>query len=249
MRAKRKAGNTARFDESFLLGQMEKRKKWNSKGVKAGHGGSFTIPSPSKELEKALEGIKAPAASTIDAVELNEAVPSDVPLWVREALKEDKTLSMAVANKQYKDVSPHVARIAYGFHHPKELADTKQAEHWLQVRLFYMLEREYPELYDYFFAVPNGGLRTKKTASRLKSEGQKKGISDILGMVPKGRYHGMFLEVKTEKGRPTAEQRAVLERFEGQGYHCVVCRGFEACWSALVAFLMLPDFDGKTTIS
>lgn len=60
-----------------------------------------------------------------------------------------------------------------------------------------------PEL-DRMFAVPNGGLRDKITASKLKAEGVKAGVPDVFLPVvmrfPGGdvRFSGLFVELKRQ---------------------------------------------------
>lgn len=46
------------------------------------------------------------------------------------------------------------------------------------------------------FAIPNGGLRDKITASKLKTEGVKKGVPDIFLPLPMPGYAGLFIELK-----------------------------------------------------
>ena len=56
-----------------------------------------------------------------------------------------------------------------------------------------------------YFAIPNGGHRSKATAAYLKAEGVRAGVADIgLVLPPDGK--AAFLELKREKGgqvRPT----------------------------------------------
>ena len=58
------------------------------------------------------------------------------------------------------------------------------------------------------FAVPNGGLRSKAEAARLKWTGVVAGIPDLAVVSPPGRIH--FLEVKTATGRLSDDQRAIM---------------------------------------
>src|SRR6516225_1564315 len=55
----------------------------------------------------------------------------------------------------------------------------------------------------YWFAIPNGGLRSKAEARVMQSTGTRPGVPD-LAFVYEGRAY--FLEVKTEHGRPTEHQ-------------------------------------------
>lgn len=62
------------------------------------------------------------------------------------------------------------------------------------------------------FAIPNGGLRSKKTAARLKAEGVKAGVPDIFLPVSVGIWSGLFVEMKrTKGGRLTDEQRDFID--------------------------------------
>lgn len=58
-----------------------------------------------------------------------------------------------------------------------------------------------------YFAVPNGGYRDPQTARTLKLTGVRPGVSDIA--LIKDRFPH-FLEMKTKKGRQSADQ----EKFE-----------------------------------
>ena len=81
---------------------------------------------------------------------------------------------------------------------------------------------KYPQL-EWLFAVPNGGARSLKTASLLKQTGVKKGVFDLLLLCPAWDYHGLCIELKYKKGKPTAEQLKFLTHHEKSGYRCVVC--------------------------
>ena len=56
----------------------------------------------------------------------------------------------------------------------------------------------HPEL-AMLYAVPNGGRRDKAEAAHLKMQGVKAGVPDLCLAVPKGKYHGLYIELKVEK--------------------------------------------------
>lgn len=87
------------------------------------------------------------------------------------------------------------------------------------------------------FAVPNGGMRSVKTAARLKAEGVRAGIPDLVLAVPRDPYHGLFIEMKQGKGRLSPAQAATLSILEQQGYATVVPYGFEAAQMAITDYL------------
>jgi len=70
-----------------------------------------------------------------------------------------------------------------------------------------------------YWAVPNGGKRSKSEAKRLKSEGVRSGVPDIT-IVHEGQYYG--LEVKrpktlAPKGRLSKNQKIMIEKIEEHG--------------------------------
>lgn len=87
----------------------------------------------------------------------------------------------------------------------------------------------YPDALD-LHAIPNGGLRTKGTAAKVKMEGALSGVWDLFLPVPvetKDPYftwHGLYLEAKAGKNTLTPEQEAFGERRIEQGYACGVFR-------------------------
>ena len=84
---------------------------------------------------------------------------------------------------------------------------------------------KYPELARCMFAIPNGGTRIKKEAWALKRQGVKAGVSDITIQVPRGGYHGLWLELKVKPNKATEEQIKFLEAMKEQGYYTVIAYG------------------------
>lgn len=77
------------------------------------------------------------------------------------------------------------------------------------------------------FHIPNGGSRNKREAKNLKRQGVKAGVPDLFFPVAKRGYHGLFIEMKSETGRPTDKQREWLDLLNAKGYKAVVCHGFD----------------------
>ncbi|WP_244264824.1 VRR-NUC domain-containing protein [Vreelandella boliviensis] len=65
------------------------------------------------------------------------------------------------------------------------------------------------ELFDATFHVPNGGHRNKKTASALKRQGVKAGVSDLPVRQARGGWFGLYLEFKATppKDAPLADSQ------------------------------------------
>ncbi len=117
----------------------------------------------------------------------------------------------------------------------------RQPEHIEQVALFRWAAYQshsyaMPEL-ALMFAIPNGGLRSKATAARLKAEGVKAGVPDICLPVANGKYHGLFIEMKAGRNKPTTPQVQWHMRLSQQGYRVAVCYGWEAARDVIEEYL------------
>jgi len=113
------------------------------------------------------------------------------------------------------------------------------AEHEEQRKIFEWAEwsiGRLPEL-EMLFAVPNGGRRDKATAARLKAEGVKAGVPDIILPVPRGGYAGLWIELKRRPNEPTEQQQRWLERLRGHGCMAGVCYSAEEAIAAIEDYL------------
>jgi hypothetical protein len=98
-------------------------------------------------------------------------------------------------------------------------------EHQEQVALFRwisLMRPKHPEL-SMAFAIPNGGHRHIAVARKLKSEGVMRGVPDIFLAHPAQGRHGLFIEMKSEKGKVSPEQAEWLSYLNGDGYAAFTC--------------------------
>lgn len=95
---------------------------------------------------------------------------------------------------------------------------------------------KYPEL-DLLFHIPNGGKRNAREAARFKQMGVKPGVPDIFLPIARGRFHGLFIEMKSPNGRLSDNQRKWLETLNRKGYACCVCFGFEEAQNDILRYL------------
>ena len=113
-------------------------------------------------------------------------------------------------------------------------------EHQEQVALMRLVELHrgrWPEL-GMLFAVPNGGNRNIITAKKLKAEGVKAGVPDLCLPIPRGEHHGLFVELKKQKGSTTSpEQKAWVKALNAQGYRAEVCLGAAAAWEVIQEYM------------
>lgn len=108
-----------------------------------------------------------------------------------------------------------------------------------QIKLVGRTRTFYPDVI--VFAVPNGGLRNKREAVRLKAEGVLKGVPDLVFAEPRGRYHGLYVEMKRRKGSAvTEDQRKLHRRLRRKGYKVMIGYGVDDVWDEVEAYLALP---------
>ena len=106
---------------------------------------------------------------------------------------------------------------------------TKKTEHSEQVALFGWAKANEPRHLQLglMFAIPNGGKRHIVTGKKLKAEGVKSGVPDIFLGVPKNGKHGLFIELKVGKNKPSKNQLWWIHSLRAEGYAVGVCWGFE----------------------
>jgi hypothetical protein len=84
------------------------------------------------------------------------------------------------------------------------------------------------------FHIPNGGLRGKREAARLKWQGVLAGLPDLCLIAPVGRV--FFMELKTKTGRLSADQKAIHGWLSAIGVSCAVIRSIDDARNALKAW-------------
>lgn len=113
----------------------------------------------------------------------------------------------------------------------------RDLEHRLQCACVRWFRLAYPHLHHNLFAVPNGGYRTPATAAKIKAEGALPGVSDLILLTARGGYHGLLIEMKTDKGRQSEAQREWQRLIEADGYKYVVVRSIEEFIKVVEAYL------------
>jgi hypothetical protein len=136
---------------------------------------------------------------------------------------------------------------------PEDLAGDSESSHQQALFCWAALNcGQYPAL-AYMFAIPNGGLRAKRTATTLKAEGVKSGVPDIfLPYAAKmahiqewsdGHYCGCFIEMKLEmyrkrkNGGCSEEQIDFINWASSASYYCKVCYSWEEARDTLISYM------------
>lgn len=124
---------------------------------------------------------------------------------------------------------------------PAVTPQAKWSEHEHQSALMLWAKytaKSHPEL-RLLHAIPNGGQRSPITAARLKAEGVMPGIPDLHLPVPRGRYCGLWIELKAHGGRATDNQRAVMAMLTEYGNRVALCFGMEEAKGEILNYLSL----------
>ncbi|MBI6917682.1 VRR-NUC domain-containing protein [Pseudomonas monteilii] len=112
-----------------------------------------------------------------------------------------------------------------------------------QAALMAELKLRYPEVYKLIYHVPNGGHRVKAVAAKLKGQGVKAGVPDLVLPMARGGYFGLYIEFKAKPpydAPVSASQDAYLQQLIAQGYLAIVCRGSIDAVEAIRAYLLQP---------
>ncbi len=131
---------------------------------------------------------------------------------------------------------------------PEQIAKSG-TEHAHQAALFCWAGQKtdiWPEL-AWMYAIPNGGMRDRVTAARLKAEGLKSGISDVCLPTAKRGYHGLYLEMKKPgsagkaAGKESKEQKEFGAFVQSGGYYYACCHDWETAAKLIAWYLGTED--------
>lgn len=113
----------------------------------------------------------------------------------------------------------------------------KNNEDRLCIALMDYIRRQYPVERKYWFHVPNGGHRHRVTAALFKRLGVMPGVSDYHCMLPSGAWPSLWLEIKTDTGRPSDEQLEFLASARYAGHFAVVAYGWDEAKAIIDAWM------------
>lgn len=109
-----------------------------------------------------------------------------------------------------------------------------------QIRLFCWI-RTREDLHPFAYSIPNDRKASRIMGQILKYMGLKPGVSDICLSIPKGPFHGMYIELKFGKNKATQHQLDFIENMRSKGYHALFCVGYEAAKTAIEEYMGLES--------
>lgn len=110
----------------------------------------------------------------------------------------------------------------------------EQVEH---INIVNWFNYQFPELADDLHHFANERRCSIQQGRTLKRMGVKKGVSDFFLALPRQGYHGLWLELKVNKGKLTKEQNAFIDRKNQRNYLALACWGFEAAKEVISTYL------------
>jgi len=124
----------------------------------------------------------------------------------------------------------------------------KHVESVIGEKLTFRFRVRYQQYAQLWCHVPNGvALRGSPAQramqmARLKKEGLTVGWPDYQLLVPRGKYHGLMLEIKSHGKKPKPEQLAILAALSAQGYMAEWAAGFEDSWAIVENYMQLGEY-------
>lgn len=94
------------------------------------------------------------------------------------------------------------------------------------------------------FHIPNEAQRSPRTAAHLKAMGMRKGVPDLMMPIPRGKYHGLFIEMKVKPNKLSSEQFDWLRDLRRRGYAAFCCYGARHAIELIRRYEGLDDGEG-----
>lgn len=101
--------------------------------------------------------------------------------------------------------------------------------HWLAFK--------YPEVARDTFSIPNEGKTSWVTGVKMKQAGMKSGVPDLFIPVAMQGHNGLFIEMKSNKGRLSTKQKEFQERLRGRNYAVHTCYSFDDFTETVTKYL------------
>lgn len=141
-----------------------------------------------------------------------------------------------IAGRKFlEEAASHIGPLRGKYKSPEHDAQVAVIDWWRMQHKVYNYPRKIPEFL--LLAVPNGSVRDKITAVRLKAEGVRSGVLDLFLAVPRGMCHGLWIEMKHGNNDLTENQSAFTEAVRDMGYGAICCWSSEEAIGAIKKYL------------
>lgn len=113
--------------------------------------------------------------------------------------------------------------------------ENSNPESWHQRQLIQWC-RQY-EWGQYLYHIPNETTGGQGWVVRNRQMGCRKGVPDLCLPIPMHGFHGLYIELKTDTGRPSEHQKRWISVLNALGYRAEVCKGWEAARDLLIEYM------------
>lgn len=103
----------------------------------------------------------------------------------------------------------------------------KHIEDSLQMSCIRWFDMQYSAFSVLLFHPANGGKRNAIEAAKFKKMGVRAGVCDLFLAIPNGKYHGLFIELKSPKGTLTDNQKNFIAEVQNSGYAVKIVRSLD----------------------
>jgi len=105
-----------------------------------------------------------------------------------------------------------------------------------QAAVVAFLREKYPDAL--FTIAPNGMKLPPSVAIRLSRTGYRAGTPDIMIFEPRGRFHGLFVEMKATRGGEVSKPQVIFrEALLARGYQSIICAGAGAARLCITEYM------------
>lgn len=89
----------------------------------------------------------------------------------------------------------------------------------------------------FIYHITNEGTASKTRGKMLKAIGLRAGVSDYFVMRAMNQWHGLYIEMKDDKKKPTKTQIEFMEKAQSEGYKTVVAYSAKEAIDAIYDYL------------
>jgi hypothetical protein len=166
---------------------------------------------------------KAVAAATVTAKRMTSSHPKNPVEMINKVKKSITQSSPKIKQKKWSNIGYKSGT--------NEDAEQMALIEWCEYMVY-----KYPEL-ALIYHIPNEGKRSIAYAVRMKRMGLRSGVPDLCLPVARGKWHGMYIEMKADGGKPSIEQSAWQCKLTAQGYMCITAWSFDYAKDCITAYL------------
>ena len=122
----------------------------------------------------------------------------------------------------------------------------QMSEERLQTEVINWIKEKHPSVR---YCASLGGIYTgPRQAIKAKRTGYSRGFPDLQICEARGGKFGLFIEIKTIKGRATEAQKEWIEDLNLRGYHAEICKGLPLVIKCIENYLQKAETIGVENI-